>query len=105
MSVLTTGSPMVGTPISLVQGLIRLGLMKDLNLAIAVHRPLKLLSSNNQHNNYALAHSHNKYLSSVDISFLSSKYAAFAWTKHLENLLISLASVKSSMESIHGSHA
>ena len=32
MRVITAGSPMVGTPINLVQGLIRLGLFKDLNL-------------------------------------------------------------------------
>ena len=34
---------MVGTPINLVGGLIRLGLIKDLNLAITVCRPLKWL--------------------------------------------------------------
>ena len=32
MSGITAGSPMVGTPINLVRGLIRLGLIKDLNL-------------------------------------------------------------------------
>ena len=34
---------MVGTPINLVRGLIRLGLIKDLNLAITVRRPLEWL--------------------------------------------------------------
>ena len=32
LSGITAGSPMVGTPINLVRGLIRLGLIKDLNL-------------------------------------------------------------------------
>ena len=43
MSVITAGSPMVGTPINLVRGLIILGLSKDLNLAITVRRPLEWL--------------------------------------------------------------
>ena len=43
MSVITAGSPMVGTPINLVRGLNRLGLIKDLNLAITVRRPLEWL--------------------------------------------------------------
>ena len=43
MSVITAGSPMVGTPINLVRGLIRLGLIKDLNLAITVRRTLEWL--------------------------------------------------------------
>ena len=43
LSVITAGSPMVGTPINLVQGLIKLGLIKDLNLAITVRRPLEWL--------------------------------------------------------------
>ena len=34
---------MVGTPINLVRGLIKLGLIKDLNLAITVRRPLEWL--------------------------------------------------------------
>ena len=34
---------MVRTPINLVRGLIRLGLIKDLNLAITVRRPLEWL--------------------------------------------------------------
>ena len=43
MSVVTAGSPLVGTPINLVRGLIRLGLIKDLKLATTVHRPLEWL--------------------------------------------------------------
>ena len=43
LSVITAGSPMVGTPINLVQGLIILGLIKDLNLAITIRRPLEWL--------------------------------------------------------------
>ena len=43
MSVITAGNPMVGTPINLVLGLIRLGLIKDRNLAITVRRPLNWL--------------------------------------------------------------
>ena len=43
MNVITAGSPMVETPINLVRGLIRLGLIKDLNLAITVRRPLEWL--------------------------------------------------------------
>ena len=37
LSVITAGSPMVGTPINLVRGLIRQGLIKDLNLPVYVH--------------------------------------------------------------------
>ena len=43
MSIITAGSPMVGTPINLVRGLIKLGLIKDLNLPITVRRPLEWL--------------------------------------------------------------
>ena len=43
MNVVTAGSPLVGTPINLVRGLIRLGLIKDLKLAITVHRSLEWL--------------------------------------------------------------
>ena len=43
MSIITAGSPMVGTPINLVRGLIKLGQIKDLNLAITVRRPLEWL--------------------------------------------------------------
>ena len=41
LSVITAGSPIFGTPINLVQGLFRLSLIKDLDLAITVCRPLK----------------------------------------------------------------
>ena len=43
MSIITAGSPMVETLIDLDQGLIRLGLIKDLNLATTVRRPLQWL--------------------------------------------------------------
>ena len=43
MSVITAGSPMVGTPINLFRGLIRLGLIKDLNLAITGMAELRSL--------------------------------------------------------------
>ena len=43
LSVITAGSPLIGTPINLVRGLIRLGLIKDFNLAITVRRPLEWL--------------------------------------------------------------
>ena len=39
MSVITAWSPLIGTPINLVRGLIRLGPIKDLNLDITVCRP------------------------------------------------------------------
>ena len=41
MSVITAGSPMVRTQINLVQELIRLGPIKDSNLANMVRGPLK----------------------------------------------------------------
>ena len=43
MSIITAGSPMVETLIDLDQGLIRLGLIEDLNLATTVRRPLQWL--------------------------------------------------------------
>ena len=45
MSVITAGSLdlMVGTPINSVEGLVRLGPIRDLNLVSTVHRALKWL--------------------------------------------------------------